>query len=51
MAIVDALARRDSRAAVRLMAGHLGNVERNLRLQPRVNDLSAVLRTDESSLR
>ena len=51
VAIVDALARRDSRAAVRLMAGHLGNVERNLRLQPRVNDLSAVLRTDESSLR
>jgi DNA-binding GntR family transcriptional regulator len=47
VAIVDALARRDSRAAVRLMTGHLGSVERNLRLQPRVNDLAAALRPDE----
>jgi DNA-binding GntR family transcriptional regulator len=44
VAIVDALARRDTRAATRLMAGHLGNVERNLRLAPRSNDLAAALR-------
>jgi DNA-binding GntR family transcriptional regulator len=44
VAIVDALERRDARAAVKLMATHLGNVERNLRLDPRVKDLSAVLR-------
>jgi hypothetical protein len=25
------------------MAAHLGNVERNLRLQPRVNDLATAL--------
>ena len=42
--IVDALARGDARAAVRLLEAHLGNVERNLRLSPRVADLSAVLR-------
>ncbi|MEO8299506.1 MAG: GntR family transcriptional regulator [Burkholderiales bacterium] len=45
VAIVDALERRDARAAVRLMEAHLGNVERNLRLDPRVKDLSAVLRS------
>ena len=38
VAIVDALARRDVRAAVKLMSGLLGNVERNLRLQPRATD-------------
>ena len=43
VAIVDALAKRDSRAVVKLMAAHLGNVERNLRLQPRVNDLATAL--------
>lgn len=43
VAIVDALARRDSRAAARLMSGHLGNVERNLRLHPRTGDLAEVL--------
>jgi DNA-binding GntR family transcriptional regulator len=43
VAIVDALERRDARAAVRLMQAHLGNVERNLRLNPRVNDLSQAL--------
>ena len=43
VAIVDALQRRDSRAAVRLMESHLGNVERNLRLNPRVGDLAQVL--------
>jgi DNA-binding GntR family transcriptional regulator len=41
--IVDALAQRDVRAAVRLMEGHLGNVERNLRLHPRVSDLANAL--------
>jgi len=43
VAIVDALERRDSRAAVRLLESHLGNVERNLRLSPRVADLATVL--------
>ena len=43
VAIVDALDRRDTRAAVRLMAAHLHNVERNLQLDPRVHDLEAVL--------
>ena len=43
VAIVDALERRDARAAVRLMQSHLGNVERNLRLNPRVSDLSKTL--------
>jgi len=43
VAIVDALERRDARAAVRLMASHLGNVERNLRLNPRVQDLNQAL--------
>ena len=41
--IVDALARRDTRAAVRLMGQHLQSVERNLRLDPRTPDLAAVL--------
>ncbi|WP_234413918.1 GntR family transcriptional regulator [Ideonella sp. A 288] len=44
VAIVDALSRRDVRAATRLMEGHLGNVERNLRLEPRHTDLADVLR-------
>ena len=43
--IVDALARRDARAAVRLIDGHLGNVERNLKLHPRGGDLAAVLQS------
>jgi DNA-binding GntR family transcriptional regulator len=43
VAIVDALAARDARAATRLMDAHLGNVERNLRTQPRVSDLAAAL--------
>ena len=42
--IVDALARRDARAAARLMEQHLAAVERNLRLDPRTPDLAAVLR-------
>jgi len=43
VAIVDALERRDARAAVRLMHDHLGSVERNLRLDPRPPDLALVL--------
>lgn len=48
VAIVDALARRDARAAVKLMAHHLGNVERNLRLDPRVSDLTPALQPQDS---
>lgn len=43
VAIVDALERRDARAAVRLMETHLHHVERNLRLDPRAPDLGSVL--------
>ncbi len=42
--IVEALEKRDGRAAVRLMEQHLASVERNLRLDPRTPDLAAVLR-------
>jgi len=42
--IVDALARRDSRAAARLMEQHIEAVERNLRFDPRTPDLASVLR-------
>ena len=42
--IVEALAKRDARAAVRLMENHLASVERNLRLDPRTPDLLAALR-------
>jgi len=42
--IVDALARRDGRAAARLMEQHIEAVERNLRLDPRTPDLASVLR-------
>ena len=45
--IVDALERRDGRAAVRLMQQHLASVERNLRLDPRAGDLAAALRPDD----
>lgn len=44
VAIVDALERRDVRAAVRLMEDHLHHVERNLHLDPRTPDLTRVLR-------
>jgi DNA-binding GntR family transcriptional regulator len=44
VAIVDALEKRDARAAVRLMEEHLHHVERNLQLDPRVPDLEAALR-------
>ena len=43
VAIVDALERRDARAAVRLTEEHLDHVERNLRLAPRAPDLSQIL--------
>jgi DNA-binding GntR family transcriptional regulator len=43
VAIVDALEKRDARAAVRLLESHLDNVERNLRLNPRVSDLATAL--------
>ena len=44
VAIVDAIERRDARAAARLMESHLGNVERNLQLHPRVGDLAELIR-------
>lgn len=43
VAIVDALERGDTRAAVRLTEAHLDHVERNLRLNPRMTDLSQAL--------
>ena len=43
VAIVDALERRDARAATRLMRSHLGNVERNLQLDPRAGRLADLL--------
>jgi DNA-binding GntR family transcriptional regulator len=43
VAIVDALQRRDARAAVKLMSHHLEMVERNLRLDPRPTDLAKAL--------
>ena len=42
--IVEALARRDARAAMRLMQHHISSLEQNLRLDPRTVDLSAALR-------
>ena len=43
VAIVDALEKHDTRAALRLMEEHLRNVEQNLKLDPRVPDLAAAL--------
>jgi len=43
-ALVDALQRGDAEAAERLMTEHLGHVESNLQLSPRVPDLAEVLR-------
>ncbi len=48
--IVEALARHDADAAVALMTAHIGNVERNLRLNPRVNDLAAALAPADGAL-
>ncbi|MBT9504003.1 MAG: GntR family transcriptional regulator [Burkholderiaceae bacterium] len=42
-AIVDALERRDASVALKLLDAHLGNVEANLRLNPRVQDLASAL--------
>lgn len=44
VAIVDALERRDGRAAARLMERHIEDVERGLKLDPRHCDLAAALR-------
>ncbi|MCY7316209.1 MAG: GntR family transcriptional regulator [Rubrivivax sp.] len=38
--IVDAIARRDTRTAARLMQSHLGNVHHNLQHQPRTGDFA-----------
>ena len=46
VAIVDALEKRDVRAAVRLTEEHLGHVERNLRLDPHSHDLAQILGTE-----
>jgi len=43
VAIVDALEKRDARAAVRLAEDHLDHVERNLRFDPRSPDLAQIL--------
>ncbi|MEO5881918.1 MAG: GntR family transcriptional regulator [Caldimonas sp.] len=43
VAIVDALEKRDRRAAVKLMESHLQSVEQNLHLDPRIPDLAAAL--------
>ena len=43
VAIVDAIERRDARAAARLMDSHLGNVEKNLQLHPRIGRLADLL--------
>ncbi len=43
-AIVEALATRDLHTAVRLAESHIEQVERNLRLDPRVPDLAEVLK-------
>jgi DNA-binding GntR family transcriptional regulator len=42
-AIVSALEAHDAKAAVKLLGSHLGNVESNLRLKPRVQDLAEAL--------
>ena len=45
-AVVEALARRDGRAAARLMQAHLHSVERNLQLDPAEPDLAAILQPE-----
>ena len=44
VAIVNAIEAGDAKTATRLMQEHLGNVERNLQLQPRSVDLASALR-------
>jgi len=46
VAIVDALERRDARAAAQLMGEHLQHVEHNLQTLPRIPDLESVLRPE-----
>jgi DNA-binding GntR family transcriptional regulator len=46
VALVDAIERRDARAATRLMEQHLENVEQYLQLHPRTSDLQSVLKPD-----
>ena len=46
VAIVDALDKRDVRAAVRLTEEHLDHVESNLRLDPRPADLAQILTSE-----
>jgi DNA-binding GntR family transcriptional regulator len=48
--IVDALERRDARAAARLMEQHLASVESNLHLDPRTPDLATALRNPGAPL-
>jgi DNA-binding GntR family transcriptional regulator len=48
--IVDALEKRDTRAATKLMEQHLHSVERNLRLDPNTSNLAAALRPESPSL-
>jgi DNA-binding GntR family transcriptional regulator len=43
VAIVDAIERRDARAAVKLMEAHLSHVERNLQRHPRVGHLAELI--------
>ena len=45
-AVVEALARRDGRAAARLMQAHLHSVERNLQLDPTEPDLAVILQPE-----
>ncbi|MBB3197043.1 DNA-binding GntR family transcriptional regulator [Roseateles terrae] len=49
-ALVEALEARDKRAVLRLLDTHLGNVEANLRLNPRVQDLKAVLQGEPAAV-
>jgi DNA-binding GntR family transcriptional regulator len=46
VALVDAIERRDARAAARLMEQHLIHVENNLRLHARVSNLESALQAD-----
>ena len=41
--VVEAIERRDARAAARLMANHIHSVERNLRTDPGTSDLDQIL--------
>ncbi|MEO7852315.1 MAG: GntR family transcriptional regulator [Rubrivivax sp.] len=45
--VVDAIQRRDARAAARLMESHIDSVERNLKTSPDGTDLAQILRVPE----